>query len=256
MWIYLDYEDLVCSQESGAMPSHFHHILKQSHTAKKTDTANQSFSQECPTGLFPKLRSGMTSDISRETCCPKELISSTEEVLVSNYQTITPWVAVWREKIASYSLNSQGWLKRFDPVSFSWKMSRGLSASHCQKYARNFPSSGIVLNGLLFQLPEWELLTSGDGGSCLRYPTLMKTDATAGAVLCNDDTYFKRKNSWRKINRKGTEGSLSLARYVQLIDQNGELMPQPTTGKLNPKWLEWFMGFPINWTQLKHLEMR
>jgi hypothetical protein len=26
-------------------------------------------------------------------------------------------------------------------------------------------------------------------------------------------------------------------------------------GPLNPTWLEWFMGWPIGWTGLEHLEM-
>jgi len=29
-----------------------------------------------------------------------------------------------------------------------------------------------------------------------------------------------------------------------------------TSGALNPTWVEWLMGFPIGWTDLKHLEMQ
>jgi len=34
---------------------------------------------------------------------------------------------------------------------------------------------------------------------------------------------------------------------------DGSLPPQ--AGQLNPQWVEWFMGWPIGWTELKPLEM-
>ncbi len=256
MWIYLNYEDLVCSQESGVIPSHYHLTSKQSLTAKKINIANQYYSQGCLMGSYQMHQSGIILDHSPVIPFQKASISFTEEVHVSNYQPTTQWEKVWREKIASYSLSSQDLLMKYDPNLYSWKMSTESLESHSRKYAQRLPNSAIVLNGRLYLLPELELLTSDEGGSCLRYPTLMKTDATAGSILCEQDTYFKRKNSWRKVNRKGTEGSLSLARYVQLIGQNGQLMPRPIRGKLNPRWLEWFMGFPTNWTQLKPLGMQ
>jgi hypothetical protein len=34
----------------------------------------------------------------------------------------------------------------------------------------------------------------------------------------------------------------------------GECLPQVIGGPLNPPWCEWFMGWPIGWTELKPLE--
>lgn len=33
----------------------------------------------------------------------------------------------------------------------------------------------------------------------------------------------------------------------------GEVLPQIIGGPLNPTWCEWFMGFPLGWTELKPL---
>lgn len=35
----------------------------------------------------------------------------------------------------------------------------------------------------------------------------------------------------------------------------GENLPQIVGGQLNPTWVEWLMGWPIGWTDLKPLEM-
>ena len=31
-----------------------------------------------------------------------------------------------------------------------------------------------------------------------------------------------------------------------------EATPRGVTGRLNPEWIEWFMGYPIGWTELEH----
>jgi DNA (cytosine-5)-methyltransferase 1 len=35
----------------------------------------------------------------------------------------------------------------------------------------------------------------------------------------------------------------------------GECLPQQVGGQLNPTFVEWLMGWPIGWTELKPLEM-
>jgi hypothetical protein len=37
--------------------------------------------------------------------------------------------------------------------------------------------------------------------------------------------------------------------------KKGEQLPNSIGGPLNPDWCEWFMGFPIGWTESKPLEM-
>tara|TARA_R100000234_G_scaffold116259_1_gene93106 strand:- start:361 stop:1377 length:1017 start_codon:yes stop_codon:yes gene_type:complete len=53
----------------------------------------------------------------------------------------------------------------------------------------------------------------------------------------------------RTRGKKGTQKSLS----TEVIDNLGGR--QKTGGQLNPTWVEWLMGWPLGWTDLKELEM-
>ena len=77
--------------------------------------------------------------------------------------------------------------------------------------------------------------TSGDGlaTAVLTYPTPKCQDARA--VL------FDR--------RKGNLGEVIHGRYLN----GGNTTPQTQTARLNPDWVEWLMGWPIGWTDLKPL---
>jgi hypothetical protein len=116
------------------------------------------------------------------------------------------------------------------------------------------------------------------------YPTPTCADATMGAIL-NDNTklIMLKSGKLRKISNQGVSGSIGLARTVAMwptpcatdykgAGKNGELRdrldyaaerggtksnkyPEPPEigGTLNPTWVEWLMGWPIGWTDLKPL---
>lgn len=77
--------------------------------------------------------------------------------------------------------------------------------------------------------------TSGDGlaTAVLAYQTPKCQDA--GAAL------FDR--------RKGNLGEVIHGKYLN----GGDTTPQTKTARLNPDWVEWLMGWPIEWTDLKPL---
>lgn len=77
--------------------------------------------------------------------------------------------------------------------------------------------------------------TSGDGlaTAVLTYPTPKCQDARAAL--------FDR--------RKGNLGEVIHGRYLN----GGNTTPQTQTARLNPDWVEWLMGWPIGWTDLKPL---
>lgn len=79
--------------------------------------------------------------------------------------------------------------------------------------------------------------TSGDGlaTAVLTYPTPKCQDA--GAAL------FDR--------RKGNLGEVIHGKYLN----GGSATPQTKSARLNPNWVEWLMGWPIGYTDLKPLAM-
>lgn len=115
-------------------------------------------------------------------------------------------------------------------------------------------------------------------------PTVTAGDATAGAVIDKNDTFKLTGNGTvRRYNQNGHNSSLSLGRLLTL--KNGSnLLPSPITSKanrriekaspcrakgrnleqrlgveapaligqhINPQFLEWMMGYPIGWTEIK-----
>jgi hypothetical protein len=104
-----------------------------------------------------------------------------------------------------------------------------------------------------------------------------------------DSCYVTESGTVRLRNKKGLSSNAGLSNIVQFyptprasdrnspgIHGNGGqdlrtvvammegLYPTPTaqdaknltlgiTGKLNPEWVEWLMGYPIGWTELKDL---
>ena len=54
-----------------------------------------------------------------------------------------------------------------------------------------------------------------------------------------------------KIGACGTSGT-DLSADAQTSGTNQKTARISTGGPLNPEWCEWFMGFPIGWTELAH----
>ena len=98
-------------------------------------------------------------------------------------------------------------------------------------------------------------------------PTPMASDATMGAIIGKNDVFITTKNGTpRKVNQNGQNGSLGLARYVQMLptpqarDFKGQCAKTQSclpnhfgTSQLNPLFVAEMMGFPTDWTVLPFL---
>ena len=98
-------------------------------------------------------------------------------------------------------------------------------------------------------------------------PTPMASDATMGAIIGKKDVFVTTKNGTpRKVNQNGQNGSLGLARYVQMLptpqarDFKGQCAKTQSclpnhfgTSRLNPLFVAEMMGFPADWTVLPFL---
>lgn len=98
-------------------------------------------------------------------------------------------------------------------------------------------------------------------------PTPMASDATMGAIIGKNDAFITTKNGTpRKVNQNGQNGSLGLARYIQMLptpqarDYKGQCAKTQIclpnhfgTSQLNPLFVAEMMGFPTDWTVLPFL---
>ena len=109
---------------------------------------------------------------------------------------------------------------------------------------------------LLFQLAVSAPRTDGTGVGLL--PTVRATDADRGgrgdliqAVRGNENKHYRMWPTPTAITDNGGAalckwgGSGSREKLRQMVP------PEELNGSLNPTWVEWLMGFPSGWTDLK-----
>lgn len=151
---------------------------------------------------------------------------------------------------------------KFDPASSSWRTHLCLWDEDLPWSLVTLPRWGMTRNGHVFQHPTaerpmnvtvsglWPTITvcgnynrkgaskySGDGlaTAVRKYPT---PTASASASKGSSIGALTRKNGKSRQNDR-------LDHAVMASDG----------GQLNPTWVEWLMGWPLGWTELKPLEM-
>jgi len=161
-----------------------------------------------------------------------------------------------------YGHGSEMPLAHYDQPTQSWRTSEDISLWGDYRSLENLPKSGMTRNGVLYQQPAWVRLI--DESASLLWPT-----PTTQEVEHNN---AQLTHTGRRKSKNGkTSHSLGLADAVKMwptptADDASNVKPKPnrfrglvaavneTTpigGELYPMWVEWLMGFPIGWTDLK-----
>ena len=130
--------------------------------------------------------------------------------------------------------------------------------------SKTLPRWGMMLNGECYPQPKLALITNENVcGSSQKWPT---PDANCGQR--------GSQPNWTPTRKSGHPAQYTINQAVR-----DSLFPTPTChnskegaypaeykrktpslathagGKLNPMWVEWLMGWPLGWTDLKPLEM-
>jgi len=98
--------------------------------------------------------------------------------------------------------------------------------------ARDYKGMGLRKNDLPSAVMMWPTPTTFDASNWVKINPVM---TSAGTI--------------KHLNRRGGLSRASLLGIVSLF-------PEPASkktgnGRLNPEWVEWLMGFPTGWTELK-----
>ena len=126
-----------------------------------------------------------------------------------------------RDSFASFDLDTQSW--RMYQTCLLETGDLGL-----EPFSGTWPRSGMMRNGIAYQLPPLVPSTTEIGS--LPFPTPASRDYK-GAV---------RPETMEAKGRNPDTNSLPDA-----IEYRGE------TGRLNPTWVEWLMGYPLGHTELE-----
>ena len=184
----------------------------------------------------------------------EHLTETRGEDLLKSYQAAFP-VRTFplQEKVTDLTENDQecgekwrGWLAKYDPNSSLWRTAQCSLLEDLNESLETLPKWGMTANGLLWELPMLARHTKGTESG------LWRTPDTGGG------------GNQKQLSEGKTHRASGSAIQIRLADQvkNPHLWPsnakngqQQIIGSLNPMWVEWLMGWPIGFTELKPSEM-
>lgn len=197
-------------------------------------------------------------------------------------------VLVLTASAADYGASTPESLASFDPATSSWRTSQRCLGGDLTAYSETWPRSGTMRNGTLYRLPPLVRLIAGIGsGSLLPTPCESNADRggrgeligflrgtrgyrgamlptpTADSAVNRQSRYAQggmpltmaarllptpRASEWRGTGPLGSKSHLHrLSRgYLDATMQERS----GATGRLNPRFVEWMMGFPPGWTEV------
>ena len=173
----------------------------------------------------------------------------------------------------------QGSLARLDPNTSLWRTAQCSLLEDLELSLQTFPRWGLMRNGALYPLPTLVQTINGKESGLWLTPT-------ATSISNRSQEAMEHRTKWREKNGRNTVPPGNLAEQVLMsgktpcVDMKHPTMyPTPTAhnaketnapseserntptlaaqagGTLNPMWVEWLMGWPLGWTDLKSLEM-
>lgn len=182
---------------------------------------------------------------------------------------------------------------RYDRNSHSWKTHLCLWDEDLPESSVILPKSGTMRNGLCWERTMWEPRTSESAsgylhmiptptacnapnkGSHSREPKSLMDVATTGWMPrmmwptattkgldggSNSRHAARSRGMWPTPRTKGMCGGTGSFQKMKDLETKGIITPDErkqmtagSGGQLNPTWVEWLMGWPLEWTALKPL---
>ena len=193
--------------------------------SKLKDTASKSLHNGSRMASSMKHRSSAISEISSIKGTPRAIRGWLTELQRDSHASHSRLLEKEKEKRISGTCGQQrlNAFALYDHNSHFWRTFQVsvLTRTLC-KFSGTWPKHGIMQDGVCWELTMLVPHTRGKG--CGYWPTPNARDAT------------------RDISPKRD-------RLPDAVGSNAN------TGRLNPTWVEWLMGWPMGWTGLKPLAM-
>jgi len=144
-----------------------------------------------------------------------------EDSLAKTYQSPVE-VQELKASGRAYGGRCGGSFVKYSHDTSTWRTAQLSLIEGWDVYSETWPRRGTMQNGECWELPMWARYTKGT--ECGLWPTPTAHNA-------------KETNAPSEANR------------------NTPTLASQAGGHLNPTWVEWLMGWPLGWTDLKPLEM-
>jgi hypothetical protein len=230
---------------------------------------------------------GMTSDPSTADPGP-ELLMWCQLASHARTSPSADEAPVSPESAADYGLKQRELFAKWNPVTSSWKILQPSPAAGSESSSVTWPRWGMMRDGECWELSTPALHTNASGSGL--WPTPNSRDwkdtgpsqgnrkspnlgtavhargaATSSTSSPSENTDAQTATQkgllWpTPVSKSDSGGRIGLdggARARDLIRRNhgDQAVSDMTGGKLNPTWVEWLMGWPLGWTDLRPLAM-
>ena len=158
----------------------------------------------------------------------------------------------------------RGWLAKYDPNTSSWRTAQCSLLEDLNESLETLPRSGMTRNGLLWELPMLEQTTKETEFGLLQRHSLPTPTCNPHMPNKNANTTGLKnlvevaQGKWehlmpQKMFPTPTCHNAKEGAYPSELTRNTPTLATHAGGKLNPMWVEWLMGWPLGWTDLKPL---
>ncbi len=179
----------------------------------------------------------------------------------------------WPENARVFGGSSQGSLGNYDPATSSLRTSQLSLLEDSTSSLRTLPRAGSMRNGTIYRRRPLAPLTDATASGSLPTPAAVSYGSNQGGAagrvgpVRHSLESMARHNLWPTPKASDSSRDPSQAtRWGPGNSQRSNLKDalryrqseagEPTTGSLNPTWVEWLMGFPLGWTDCEHSETR
>ncbi len=244
-----------------------------------TDTRGQFCSHDKTTGFSLPSRYGMTCAHLTDDLGEKLLTSFRGGFHAKTYPSQIRTEKDSTENDRDCGQKWLGSLAKFDRDSYSWRTHQCLLFADSTASLQTLPKWGSMRNGELWARTTSALLISGNEFGCSQnIPTPTAGDSKSSgsrntpgskAKFGLSLTDFARQDGGTgrtsfptpraKEGNAGKPGSKGSKHNQARGYLDGVIQEESTLangGTLNPRWVEWLIGFPIGWTLFDALEMR
>ena len=243
-WIYsLASEDCHLQLSHGSAPSRI---------VSKTDTAKLFLCRGCNQVSLMKRPSGMTCGLCEEVkfTSPSTWYLEDSRARTSQLQELEQ---AWQESEADFSSRLSDSSRKLGLLLYSSKTCQRFALADFVKLSEHLPSFGMTVAGLLCLPLRLEPRTSGEDGSYLPTVTATAYGTNQGGAAGRTGkvrmslSMMAKRNLWPTVTRRDAESVKKLTRGKG-ASKGGTPLPLAIGGSLNPTWVEWLMGFPLEWT--------
>jgi len=149
----------------------------------------------------------------------------------------------------------RGWLAKYDQDSSSWRTAQCSFIEDLPESLETLPRSGMTRGGLLWELPMLERRTKETDSGLWPTPTVCGNYNRPGVSVKSGMGLASAVRLWPTPNAGIPNWGGTMQEWGGSKNWVRKEMPELAGGALNPMWVEWLMGWPLGWTDLKPLEM-